>query len=246
MLNGLLFHFLNVLSETFRDIYYGLCYRGPIASVIRNRVLGNRAIGGPTVLVIVLILVSVVIISDTVCDLRLLDSGLKKQYFSFHEKMFLKWTFYLVCFFIIKTNGQESPCPNIFNYVNEGYQNYGIIKIPSLYFGQSISLVVQMSLGTYSPIVSFFVFFIYLFKKNHNFIFLKNYTGKIEVLGEKEEVAWNMVNGDLIVYKVNFPLSSPVPRITSIIINNVQYCSGLPGKHFIIHIYVLMCYLSIF
>ncbi|XP_077298829.1 serine protease gd-like isoform X2 [Arctopsyche grandis] len=120
-------------------------------------------------------------------------------------------TYWLLCFYlsvlIIGIAGQESPCPNLFRYEYGGNQWFGVIRIPSSSFGSQIAMTVSMSLGAQLP---------------------TSYVGKIEVEGSDQEISQIIQRGGTVTYKLHFPLRSPVPKVTSIEINNRLYCSGPP------------------
>lgn len=49
----------------------------------------------------------------------------------------------------------------------------------------------------------------------------------------QEEVVNQIMRGEIITYNVIFPVPSPIPKVTSLLINNQEYCRGPPGETFI-------------
>ncbi|XP_077298840.1 serine protease gd-like [Arctopsyche grandis] len=120
---------------------------------------------------------------------------------------YYRWYFFFVI--ITEIAAQNSPCPNLFRYENDGGQWHGILRIPSGDFGTQITLVIKMSIGAQLP---------------------TSYVGSIQLVGNDQEVAQIVESGGVITYKVNFPLSNPIPKLTSVEINGRQYCSGPPEE----------------
>ncbi|XP_077298947.1 serine protease gd-like [Arctopsyche grandis] len=101
----------------------------------------------------------------------------------------------------------ESPCPKIMKYATNGRIWYGKIRIPSASFGSQIKLEVKMSIDAQLP---------------------TNYVGRLELFGNQQELAQKLSKGESLNYRVYFPLSRPLPSITSISVNKKVLCSG-PG-----------------
>lgn len=54
------------------------------------------------------------------------------------------------------------------------------------------------------------------------------------MLKDKQTAANDVVNGLPILYRVNFPVQNPLPKPTSIFLNNQLLCSGPEGlRHFL-------------
>ncbi|XP_077299194.1 serine protease gd-like isoform X1 [Arctopsyche grandis] len=114
----------------------------------------------------------------------------------------------------------NSPCPSVFESVYDGLQWYGSIQIPSPPLGSCMKLklvlIMDKKLNTTSM-------------------------GKIELLGSREKVLQQMINGRTLSYKVHYPISNTVPHIESISFNDriicksrnedIQHITIIPLKH---------------
>jgi hypothetical protein len=61
----------------------------------------------------------------------------------------------------------------------------------------------------------------------------QNYYGKISLLKDTNSAVNDVKNGYPLQYRVDFPLQSPLPKPTAIILNDRQLCSGPQGEVFI-------------
>ncbi|XP_047516407.1 serine protease gd-like isoform X3 [Pieris napi] len=105
----------------------------------------------------------------------------------------------------------QSPCPNIFEYKSDNSGPYGEINLPSI--GQVTSVTVKVNLTIAARLPS-------------------NYVGNIQHNGGELNLLQDYNSGVPLQYRVNFPVSSPLPRLTSISANDVPLCfaSGdVPG-----------------
>ncbi|XP_022115254.2 serine protease gd [Pieris rapae] len=105
----------------------------------------------------------------------------------------------------------QSPCPNIFEYKSDNSGPYGEINLPSI--GQVTSLTVKVNLTIAARLPT-------------------NYVGNIQHNGGELNLLQDYNRGVPLQYRVNFPVSSPLPRLTSISANDVPLCfaSGdIPG-----------------
>lgn len=68
---------------------------------------------------------------------------------------------------------------------------------------------------------------------NKNYKHLQNDVGSIELSVSRAAALQNLINNKPTTYKVRFPLSSPLPKVTLIKYNNQVICSGPIGiyKH---------------
>ncbi|XP_041971958.1 serine protease gd-like isoform X2 [Aricia agestis] len=102
---------------------------------------------------------------------------------------------------------QSSPCPEIFKYVSDQNGVYGRLKIQPSESVQSITVKINLTVAARLP---------------------TNYVGSIEPLGVEMQLLESYNRGSPISYRVNFPVISPLPKITSLTVNNKVLCYG-PG-----------------
>ncbi|KAJ0173211.1 hypothetical protein K1T71_011387 [Dendrolimus kikuchii] len=100
----------------------------------------------------------------------------------------------------------QSPCPGIFDYVNDGYEIYGVITIQPTGFGplSFVNVKIHLTIPTRLP---------------------STYHGKIEPIIPLD-FQRRLKTGEPITYRVSFPVSSPLPRLTSIQANGNTLCLG--------------------
>lgn len=61
------------------------------------------------------------------------------------------------------------------------------------------------------------------------FLALQTYIGRIETIGQGQ-LLQNFNRGVPLNYRVNFPVTSPLPRLTGIIVNGELLCYGPGGE----------------
>ncbi|XP_045454350.1 serine protease gd-like [Melitaea cinxia] len=106
----------------------------------------------------------------------------------------------------------RSPCPDYFDYVTDGSGTYGVIVLQP--FGPVSSLLVRGNF-TIAARLAF------------------TYAGSIEPVVSSTHLLQDFNRGVPLKYRVNFPVTSPLPKITSLTVNDnvVCYATGdLPGE----------------
>ncbi|XP_014476198.1 PREDICTED: uncharacterized protein LOC106745259 [Dinoponera quadriceps] len=107
---------------------------------------------------------------------------------------------------LVEVSGQ-SPCPQYFTYINDPSTNQviGQIMIPSPPKNVELLLKVGLSIAASLP---------------------SKYVGRLELTQSEEESIKIVEQGGPLIYHVHFPLSQPVPVLTSIGLNGQVYCTG--------------------
>ncbi|XP_052751870.1 serine protease gd-like [Galleria mellonella] len=100
----------------------------------------------------------------------------------------------------------QSPCPGIFDYRNEGGVIYGVIMVPPSGPVSSVTTRVNFTIAARLP---------------------STYVGKLEPIGSSQ-ILQNYNRGAPIMYRIHFPVTSPLPRLTSLQVNGNLLCYG-PG-----------------
>lgn len=98
-----------------------------------------------------------------------------------------------------------SPCPGVFEYSFENDKAFGLISAHNAvpYKHQTIKITLA------SPRSSSYI-----------------NVGKIRVPQDTEEVINNILSGRPILYRINFPFSSPLPKVVNIDFNGESICRG--------------------
>ncbi|VVC95301.1 unnamed protein product [Leptidea sinapis] len=89
----------------------------------------------------------------------------------------------------------ESPCPQLFEYKSDNRGSYGAIRLQLSGPVTSIVLRTNFTIAARLP---------------------SNYVGSIELIGNELSSLQNFKRGAAINYRVNFPVSSPLPRLTGL------------------------------
>ncbi|KAJ0173208.1 hypothetical protein K1T71_011384 [Dendrolimus kikuchii] len=117
---------------------------------------------------------------------------------------------------LVCVNGQaQSPCPGTFDYQSDGYNMYGVINIQPNGPVSYVNIKANFTIATQLP---------------------TNYYGSLEPL-QQNDIERRLARGFPIKYKVNFPVSSPLPVLTSIVANGKLLCHGpgdIPGRNQIV------------
>ncbi|XP_045503356.1 serine protease gd-like isoform X1 [Colias croceus] len=100
----------------------------------------------------------------------------------------------------------QSPCPEIFDYKSDHTGIYGIIHLQPFGYVTSIILRANFTVATRLP---------------------TSYVGSIQLLYPERNVLQDFNRGAPIDYRVNFPVSSPVPRLTGLSANDNLICYGI-------------------
>ncbi|XP_050667416.1 serine protease gd-like [Leptidea sinapis] len=125
---------------------------------------------------------------------------------------------FLVISQLLLVDGQyyvESPCPQLFEYKSDNRGSYGAIRLQLSGPVTSIVLRTNFTIAARLP---------------------SNYVGSIELIGNELSSLQNFKRGAAINYRVNFPVSSPLPRLTGLSVNDNLLCFALaerPGGQYI-------------
>ncbi|CAK1541737.1 unnamed protein product [Leptosia nina] len=109
----------------------------------------------------------------------------------------------------------QSPCPDIFNYQTDNSGVYGTILLQP--FGTVTSVTIKANFTIAARLQS-------------------NYVGSISHNGKELNVLQDFNRGVPIQYRVNFPVTSPLPRLTGLSANDIPLCYGsgdvpAPGQY---------------
>ncbi|XP_014209478.1 serine protease gd-like [Copidosoma floridanum] len=112
----------------------------------------------------------------------------------------------LLQFFMIS----QCQCPEYFRYFrNETTKKImGIVEIPSPPYGVPLHLRVTINVATILP---------------------TKYTGHLELAQSRDQTIKSLQQGLPIFYKLHFPVQTPMPVVTNILLNGMEYCSGSPA-----------------
>ncbi|XP_038215084.1 serine protease gd-like [Zerene cesonia] len=105
----------------------------------------------------------------------------------------------------------QSPCPQIFDYKSDNTGIYGTIHLQPFGYVNSVTLKANFTIATRLP---------------------SSYVGNIQLLSQELNVLQDFNRGAPIDYRVNFPVSSPLPRLTGLSANDNLLCYGsgdIPG-----------------
>ena len=58
----------------------------------------------------------------------------------------------------------------------------------------------------------------------------QTYVGDVSLIKDKQSVLIDISHGYSIQYRVRFPITSPLPKLVSVVYNNQQICTGQKGK----------------
>ncbi|XP_072934282.1 serine protease gd-like [Epargyreus clarus] len=110
---------------------------------------------------------------------------------------------------LISVYGQytQSPCPEYFEYRSDETEVYGVLHVYPKQRASSITTKVNFTVATRLP---------------------SAYLGRLEPQGSELALIQQFNRGQPIDYRLYFPVTSPVPQITSIEVNDDLICSG-PG-----------------
>lgn len=110
--------------------------------------------------------------------------------------------------FVPEINAQTSPCPSVFQYIYDGLSLYGEINIPSAGPGRT---TLKIRLGV-------------------DGVLDKQNTGQVDLLTDKSDVVEIVKNGGTLKYKIIFPVTTSIPAVLSIKLNNREYCANTQGE----------------
>nr|XP_053617724.1 serine protease gd-like [Plodia interpunctella] len=110
------------------------------------------------------------------------------------------------CFFLVLVSfvTGQSPCPGVFDYQNDGGIVIGVIRIKSNAPVSSITTRVNFTVAARLS---------------------SNYVGRLEPLGGSQ-ILLQFNRGAPLTYKVHFPVTSPLPKLTSLVVNDNLLCYG--------------------
>lgn len=106
----------------------------------------------------------------------------------------------------ISVGGQspQSPCPGTFEYENDGYNVYGVIRLvpkgPISYVQIRVNFTIAAQL-------------------------FNNYLGSLNPVGNNQET---LNRGEALKYRVDFPVKSPLPKLTGLTVNGKVLCYAQP------------------
>ncbi|XP_045771149.1 serine protease gd-like isoform X1 [Maniola jurtina] len=101
----------------------------------------------------------------------------------------------------------QSPCPDYFDYRSDNNGVHGVIKLQP--FGPVSTLLVKANFTVATRLTS-------------------TYAGSIVPVGSELHLLQDFNRGVPLQYRVNFPVASPVPQLTALIVNDNVVCYG-PG-----------------
>ncbi|KAG6449751.1 hypothetical protein O3G_MSEX006202 [Manduca sexta] len=116
--------------------------------------------------------------------------------------------------FILFADSQyaQSPCPSVFEYQADGPEVFGVVRLKSNGPVSSVHLRINFTVATH---------------------LFSSYVGRIEPIGN-ERALLNFNRGEPLTYRVHFPVMSPLPRLTHLIVNGNVLCYGsgdIPGPN---------------
>ncbi|XP_065076654.1 serine protease gd-like [Ochlerotatus camptorhynchus] len=113
----------------------------------------------------------------------------------------------IMCFRSSSGQYVQSPCPDVFTYQLDPQtrQIFGYIEIPDLRVGQSVKVIVELSIPAQ--------------------LTTNNY-GSIALINSRKQTGKDILNGLPAQYKVIFPLRNTIPSVKSITLNGKIICSG--------------------
>ncbi|XP_035796407.1 serine protease gd-like [Anopheles albimanus] len=102
-----------------------------------------------------------------------------------------------------------SPCPSIFKYATDSVkqQIYGIVDTRQQQVDKSGTLELHLSIAGE---------------------LLSKYVGSIEAIEDNAQILEQFNKGRGVTYRVNFPIQEPLPKLTKVIFNGRELCTG-PG-----------------
>uniref|UniRef100_A0A182Y3S2 GD_N domain-containing protein n=1 Tax=Anopheles stephensi TaxID=30069 RepID=A0A182Y3S2_ANOST len=100
-----------------------------------------------------------------------------------------------------------SPCPNIFQYATDPIkqQIYGIVDTRDQQVDKIGKLELHLSIGG----------------ELHS-----KYVGSIEAIEDSTQILDQFGKGRGVTYRINFPIQEPLPKITKIVFNERELCTG--------------------
>ncbi|KAJ2940195.1 hypothetical protein O0L34_g11761 [Tuta absoluta] len=107
----------------------------------------------------------------------------------------------------------QSPCPNVFDYMNDGNGVYGLITVTPRAAVSTLQIRVNFTIATR---------------------LLGNYVGRITPLAGGINQLQDFNRGVPLQYRIDFPVTSPLPRLTSLTANGDLLCEGpsdIPGPN---------------
>uniref|UniRef100_A0A182Q6Y5 Serine protease gd N-terminal domain-containing protein n=1 Tax=Anopheles farauti TaxID=69004 RepID=A0A182Q6Y5_9DIPT len=107
----------------------------------------------------------------------------------------------------LSTPGTVSPCPHIFQYATDTVkkQTYGIIDTREQPVDKVGTLELHLSIGA----------------ELHS-----KYVGSIESIEDSAQILEQFGKGRGVTYRVNFPIQEPLPKVTKVIFNGRELCTG--------------------
>ncbi|XP_028175360.1 spermosin-like [Ostrinia furnacalis] len=107
---------------------------------------------------------------------------------------------------LISSGDGQSPCPGTFEYINDELGIHGLIQIQPNGPVSAITTRVNFTIAARLP---------------------SNYVGQIKPVDEEHSLQ-RFNQGAPLTYRVHFPVTSPLPKLTSLVVNNQELCSGPP------------------
>ncbi|KAJ8712773.1 hypothetical protein PYW08_008077 [Mythimna loreyi] len=100
----------------------------------------------------------------------------------------------------------STPCPGVFDFVNDGHNVYGQITLRPV--APVSSLIIRLNFTVAAKL-------------------LNNYVGRIDAQ-DSNTLLQRYNSGQPVTYLVHFPITSPLPKLTALIVNGDTICYG-PG-----------------
>ncbi|XP_026313485.1 serine protease gd-like isoform X2 [Hyposmocoma kahamanoa] len=114
---------------------------------------------------------------------------------------------------LIRGHYEQSPCPNVFEYKSDSTGSYGLIHVGFL--GSVSTITVRANFTIAARL-------------------LTNYVGRLAPIGDNPYILDDFNHGMPIDYRVDFPTTSPLPKLTALSVNNNVLCYGpgdIPGPN---------------
>ncbi|KAL0818402.1 hypothetical protein ABMA28_008874 [Loxostege sticticalis] len=112
----------------------------------------------------------------------------------------------IVAGLLVSRGDGQSPCPGTFDYQNDELGIHGLIRLrPN---GPLSSVVTRANFTIAGRLPS-------------------SYVGQIKPINE-EQALQRYNQGSQLIYRVDFPVTSPLPKLTSLVVNNADICFGPP------------------
>lgn len=124
----------------------------------------------------------------------------------------------------------QSPCRNKFQYVTDGREWKGIIRLKNVDINRDTLLEVDFVLpqGAYKRVsqtnfcIQVFTQLYFVSQNNQN-------NGRIELVNQGDSIYEDLANGLPLLFEIIFPSQNPVPKLVSIHKNKKEICGGPIG-----------------